>query len=311
MKRVVIIRSAGNELANQLWNYASAYAYALDRACILENPAFFEYRTHFTMPAPRAFLPRLFSLPFRWRIGRKSDIRRRLWRKLYTWYSAAIMRAHHAQLISYASPTNVPYYLPPTQAPDARLDALERQADTVYLDGWLFRNPEGLKKYREQIRTYFAPHARIQDALAAEVAALRGRYTRLVGVQIRQGDYATWRNGAYFIPQPRVREILDEFLATNGWQKETTCFVLTSDGPIDTAVFEGLTTHVSRGNAVHDLFLLAETDTVFGANSTFGAFAAYYGDVPFVVMQRDAMDWTYYRGKDSFFENKYSTMVGY
>ena len=31
IKKIVILQTSGNELANQLWNYASIYAYTLER----------------------------------------------------------------------------------------------------------------------------------------------------------------------------------------------------------------------------------------------------------------------------------------
>ena len=76
MKKIVIIRSAGNELANQLWNYASVYAYALERKVSLENPAFFEYGEYFAMRAPSIFFKLFFFLPFKNYTKRKFSFKR-------------------------------------------------------------------------------------------------------------------------------------------------------------------------------------------------------------------------------------------
>jgi len=96
-----------------------------------------------------------------------------------------------------------------------------------------------------------------------------------------------------------------------GKNKEKTCFVITSDGPINADEFPGLNVTVSKNNAVTDLFLLASTDVIIGSNSTFGAFASYYGNIPFIVMQKEKIDWEYYKNKDKFFENKYCTVAHY
>jgi hypothetical protein len=311
MKKIIIIRSAGNELANQLWNYASVYAYALERGYLLENPAFFEYGEYFGMRATNPLMRLAFFLPFRDYTKRKFSLKRRLWRKAYTWYSNIIMRIHRDRTVSDASKDSAPYYLPPTKESSDTLHEIEASGENIYLDGWLFRNPAGLEKYRDKIREYLEPRPDIGKAVQSRVEQLRSEYNTLVGVHIRQGDYATWRGGAYLIPQTRVREIIDEYLISTGTNPAHTCFVITSDGRVDTTLFEGLHTWVSKENAIHDLFLLSATDCVIGSNSTFGAWAAYYGNIPFTVMQKDTMDWEYYRDKKVYFENKYSTMVHY
>ena len=115
----------------------------------------------------------------------------------------------------------------------------------------------------------------------------------------------------YFIPQIRVKEVLDEYIKETKTVAENICFLITSDSPIEIKLFGGLNISVSKENVVADLFLLSSTDTVIGSNSTFGAFASYYGNIPFIVMQKEKMDWEYYKDKISFFENKYSTFVHY
>jgi hypothetical protein len=101
MKKIVILRSTGGELANQLWNYASIYAYCLERGYSLENPTFYEYGNYFTVPAPNFFLKLFFFLPFTDYTKRKQSFVRRLWRKLYGFYTKSIISLHKdAVLIS-------------------------------------------------------------------------------------------------------------------------------------------------------------------------------------------------------------------
>lgn len=310
MKKIIILRATGNELSNQLWNYASIYSYTLEKQLGLENPSFFEYGNYFTIPAPNLFLKLFFFLPFTNYTKRKNSFMRRLWRKMYAFYAKITTTDYEGSILSSDNSENNPYYLPPTHE-DAELSALEKSFDTIYFDGWLFRNPVGLQKYREEILNYFRPRQDIENGITAQIQKLRGEFKNIVGVHIRQGDYRTWRGGAYFIPQERVRGILDEYLKTTGNNASETCFAITSDGPIDTSLFEGLHTFVSMENAVHDLFLLSATDTIIGSNSTFGAFASYYGDIPHIIMTKEPIDWSYYADKKSYFENNYCTMVHY
>ncbi len=311
MKKVVIVRASGNELTNQLWNYASIFAYAREHNYLLENPSFFEYGEYFNIPAPNWLVRIVFFLPFKNYTKRKTAFRRKVWRKFYLWYTNIVMRLHHDRLVSYANAENQPYYLPPTKEAVEKLKELEQEGGDIYLDGWLFRNPTGLEKYRNEIKEYFKPKGEIEEIVNRKIKELRGRYKSVIGVHIRQRDYRTWREGAYFIEQKRVREIIDEYLSIFKVDASTTCFVITSDGPIDQQYFSGINTMISNESAVHDLFLLASTDAIIGSNSTFGAFASYYWNIPFIVMQNELMDWNYYRDKTKFFENKYSTMVHY
>lgn len=303
---ITILRTGGNELANQLWNYASVYAHTLERGLDLKNPSFFEYGANFTMTAaPGAIFKTLFFLPFAHYRGRKTALRRRIWRKAYSWYVHITLLTKGSRVFSYEHPDSTPFYLSPTPS-EAVLPE-----QTTYLDGWLFRNPVGLEKYRNEIRTYFAPKVSIQKTITEFLAPLEQKYANVIGVHIRQGDYRTWRNGAYFIEQKRVREILNEYLSQHDLVTQNTCFVVASDGPIDESVFAGLDIVISKNGPVEDLFILAQTDAVIGSNSTFGDFAAYYGNIPHIVMTKEAIDWSYYTGKKTFFPNKYCTWVHY
>lgn len=310
MKKVVILRTTGNELSNQLWNYASIYAYTLEKNLNLENYSFFEYGNYFTIPTPNLFLKLFFFLPFTNYTKRKHAFKRRLWRKIYEYYTKIITLTHKESMLISDNRENKPLYLPPTDE-NQKLLEIEEGTDIAYFDGWLFRNPIGLQKYREKILTYFKPRQDIENGVSTQIQKLREGFRHIIGVHIRQGDYATWRNGAYFIPQERVREILDEYLKTTSTSSTETCFVITSDGAVDISLFDGLNISVSKENAVHDLFLLSSTDIIIGSNSTFGAFASYYGNIPHVVMTKEKIDWSYYTDKKSYFENKYCTMVHY
>lgn len=310
MKKIVILRTTGNELANQLWNYASVFAYTLEKKLVIENYSFFEYGNYFTIPAPNIFLKLFFFLPFTDYTKRKQSFKRRLWRKVYECYAKIIISRNKESILISDNSENKPYYLPPTSE-DERLSELKKSADTIYFDGWLFRNPAGIKKYRNEIVDYFKPRKDIANAVSEQSQKLRSKFKHIVGIHIRQGDYITWRGGAYFIPQTRVRAILDEYLKMVDFANTETCFVITSDGPVDATIFDGLNILVSSGNAIYDLFLLSTTDTIIGSNSTFGAFASYYGDVPLIVMQKEQIDWSYYSDKKRYFENKFCTMVHY
>jgi hypothetical protein len=309
MKKLVILEHGGGELANQLWNYASVYAYALEKGVILENPSFFEYGSMFQMPRQK-YVDILFYSSFRTYRGRRNACLPRLWRLIYKIYAAKMALLHKGSVLSSINSMNQAYYLPPTKEADEILSTLEKK-NPVYLKGWLFRNPKGLEKYRKQIEEYFRPRKDIEDEIHAFVENARRAYDKVVGVHIRQGDYKIFKGGAYYVEQTRIREILDEYLSQENLSPEKTKFIICSDGKIDQVVFKGLQIEISKFGAIHDLFLLSKTDAILGSNSSFSDFAAWYGNIPHIVFKKESMDWSYYKDKKEFFENKYCTMVQY
>ena len=257
MRKITIIRSSGNELANQLWNYASIYAYSLEKGLALRNPAFFEYGEYFRMRSTPSFLFKvIFFLPFKNYTKRKFALKRRIWRKVYGWYSGIVLFIHKKNVVTSG---NEVYYL-----------SSLKDTGNIYLDGWLFRNPIGLEKYHKEIKEYFRPRRDIEDLVEKTIKEIRIKYNKVIGLHIRQGDYKVWRGGEYFLEQKRVREILDEYISKFGIDKDKTCFFIASDGKIYESHFSGLNVVVSTNNAVVDLFTLSSTDTIIGSNSTFG-----------------------------------------
>ncbi len=318
---VSIIQASGGELANQLWNYISVYAYAKDRGFILKNPSFYEYGHFFALPKEHWFFSTFFFGAMAGNTKRKWSFKKRLWRKAYSIISRRIIALHKEQSL-HVEDSHTPFYLPPSipnQPSSERyakqyeiLRALEaKRPKTLYLSGWLYRNPIGIEKYREDIVSYFKPKASLQASVDAFMQPLRHTYRHVIGVHIRQGDYATWQNGAYFLPQERVATALREYMKEHQLQSAETCFVFASDGPIRKELFADMNIQITGKTMVEDLFILAATDCVLGSNSTFGDFAAYYGNVPHIIIEKGPIDWTYYAEKNTFFPNKYCSWVHY
>lgn len=312
MKKVIILKHGGGELANQLWNHASIYAYSLERNRECENHSFFEYAHFFDIPRIKnKTIYSLFFGPFHNFIGRRNSLRTRFFRTLYKAYVFFAYATKRGSIVSSISSTNTAFYLPPSHLTKQRFLDIEKDNEVLYFDGWLFRNPDGIRKYRDKIVRYFTPKEPVRRTIDSVIAPLRKRFTHIVGVHIRQGDYATFKNGRYSLETPRVFEVLKEYLKENAIQQEEAAFIITSDGSIDVNDFPDLNIiHVS-GNATEDLFTLAATDVIIGSNSSYGNLAAYFGNIPHIVMTKKQIDWAYYRGKTKYFPTKYCTMVHY
>lgn len=319
-KHLIILRHNSGKgghgrLANQLWNFMSIYAYARERGYDLENYSFFEYHDCFQIPPIRNLLVRrLFFSPFPFLAQKLGQTRAAIFtRKIYKLYVIAIKLAHGSVLLdSHNSPDIAGiFYLPPSEPARAALKKLEDDpaVKNIYFDGWLFRNQIGVMKYHREIREYFKPKDQTLQAVSSFIKPLKEYYDRVVGVHIRQDDYKTFKGGRYFVEQTRIREILDEYLREFKKDPQRTCFAITSNGPLDQELFAGLHIVTSNLGFIEDLFLLASCDAVIGSDSSFGSFAAYYGNIPHIVFQNGPMDWLYYLDKKGYFWNKYCTLV--
>ncbi len=182
----------------------------------------------------------------------------------------------------------------------------------IFLCNWFFRNPHGLSKYHQEITNYFKPKKEIQNKNKKIIDNLRLNYKYIVGVHIRQGDYKKeFKKGKLYFNEKEINIILNRYLEKFEKNTKETCFIICSDENVELSHFAGLNVIKNNGNAIEDLFLLAKTDVIIGANSTFGAFASYYGNIPFIVFQKNNIDWKYYINKKNYFENKYLTTVNY
>lgn len=307
-KKIIILQHGGGELANQLWNFASIYAYCKERGYECRNYSFFEYGRYFNIPVKNKIIELLFFLPFQNHQGRRHSPRTRFFRFIYKIYVKTVSFFCKKRVVSSISLEGKKYFLPPTER-TAQIEHLEKTDGAMYFTGWLFRNPEGLLKYKKEIANYFKPKEKYAIPAEKKIAEAKKTHRNVIGVHIRQSDYRTHKSGEYFIPQERVRIILDEYLKNSGKRPEETLFIITSDEPIEEKLFEGLNIQVNRGTVIEDFYLLSLCAAIIGSNSSFGNLAAYLGDKPHIVFQKGDLDWDYYRGKTAFFQNKYCTVV--
>lgn len=306
-KKLVILKHGGGELANQLWNYASIYAYGLETGASVRNPSFFEYHYFFRFLKNESVITKLTTRIFFSTPRRRSHVLNRIQRSKYAVRAEITELFNSKRVYSSENSLNQATYLPPSADLPARLEGQSK----IYLSGWLFRNPKGLAKFGEQLRRAFLPEERIVARIDGIMTPLRARYERVVGIHIRQSDYAGFKDGRFILSQDRVRAIINEYIREYGIDATKTLFLIASDGPIDQSKFNGLNIYVSKENSVVDLFLLARTDIILGSDSSFGAFAAWHADIPHVIFKNDRIDWEYYKEKKAFFENKYSDLARY
>lgn len=275
MKKIIITKPGCRELANHLWNYMSVYAYGLEIGARVVNPSFSKWHRYFNLR--RSFFERV-------------------WGMIDVLYGSYVVRAHKKCALLAV---NAIVHLPPT--------AQENACDTIYCIGCFFRNPRGLDRYRKEIVSAFQPKEYILKNIEGSLAPLAGK--RLIGVQIRQQPYPGFLDGRFLISPARVRQIVHEYLSGNKMDAKDVALVIVSDKVIDQSIFAGIAMQVVSGNAVTSLFSFARCSVVIGTNSTTSNLAAWFGNAPHIVATNEPMDWDYYRGITTYFENKYATFA--
>lgn len=284
-KKIIVLRHGGGRLANQIWNYIGAYTYCLERGFRLENYSFYKYTGLFDLPRPKSFLIKFLFYGFL--IKQK-------------WYAHRDPYEKFTRLVEYIFKNRVvksdeTFYLPPSinlnPNQQKEIKRIEENSKTIFFEGWLFRNPIGLKKYQNQIRKYFQPTAEIRQKVDEIVASARKQHSYLVGVHIRQGDYKVWERGEYYFTSEEAASILKDYLQYSQNNSDQTVFLIASDGEIDQNIFQGLNTIICHGNQVEDLWTLSKTDLIIGSDSTYCALAGYLGDTPVAVFKRPKVNW--------------------
>jgi len=275
-----IISGRAGRLANRLVLFANFIALATERGYRVMNPTFHSYATLFE--ATRRDIYCRYPVA-----GRSSAF------DLIPG-AAALLRGtrvfFHAARTASVLNERLPMFggrvvtlreTPGTEITDLagpEVEAKVRGASVVLVNGWVFRAPQLLHRHGDGIRRYFRPVEMLRKASREAVARLRQNADVVVGVHVRRGDYATWKNGQYLFPLSRyaawMRELGDQF----GGKR--VAYLLCSDEPLDAGEFSGLPIASGPGSAAADLYALAECDYVFGPPSTFSQWASFYGNKP-------------------------------
>ncbi len=222
-----------------------------------------------------------------------------LWRLAHTLYARMVSVLYSSSVLLA---WRAPIYLPPTKNLAEKLSSQK----ILHLYGWLFRNPAGLEKYRKELLLAFTP-AFIQQELADSIHPQKGK--TLIGVHIRQKNFTGFESGEFLVSPIRTLRIVEEHIQHNSIDPKNVAMLIVSDLPIAPDIFARYPVYVVQGNTEKNLFLLSRASIIVGTNTTFSNMAAWFGNVPHVVVDNEPLDWEYYKNKVGYFENKYATFA--
>ena len=266
---IVIAKKVG-QLANRMLLFAHFIGAAIEHGFTLLNPAFLTYAHYF--PATAQDL--LCGFPARRRLRPRQTLRRYV-------YAATLAGGEVLHILQWAG---LPVGLIRLQRDQSmKLDSpafLEqaRRHRLLFVQDWYFRAPAYCERHRETIRAFFTPwpHHLANVQAVVEPARQLGRF--LVGVHIRRGDFARFKDGRYYYSHEMYREVMER--AQAAFPAEAVSFLVCSDEPAPVEVFAGLDVIYGSGHPLEDLYALAACDRLVGPPSTYNMWASYYGNVP-------------------------------
>jgi hypothetical protein len=165
-----------------------------------------------------------------------------------------------------------------------------RRRKWVLLQGWCFRDHSAVRRHADAIREYFEPIPEHREHVAEVVSTARVDADVLVGVHIRHGDYAEFRDGRYYFSVPQYVGAMQAMARL--LEPQEVRFLVCSDVPQDIESFGDLNVTLGPGHQVEDMYALAECDYLVGPPSTYSAWASFFGKVPLYRMEDpgDAFD---------------------
>ena len=176
---------------------------------------------------------------------------------------------------------------------DCNREALERKMlrhRNIVVSGWFVRYYDLFLKYRDEICELFT----LDDQYTAPVKAKMQEAEQnsqddilRLGVHIRRGDYAQWRDGQFLFSDEVYADHINRFADMHPG-KALHVYLSTNDPSVSEEHFQKLCPkvciHNPQGSAPEDLFMLSECDYLIGPPSTFSMVAAMYRDIPLYRM---------------------------
>ena len=253
MRRTLVFCRENAQLGNRLIVYAHLLAAVRERGWALANPTFEPYADWFVGTSSRPHGRRLWPVRLAWQLG-----------KVCAPLSAGIIARARAR-------GQVEVDLQVTL-----LAAEARAARWLLVQGYRIRCPDWARQQVNGLRQFFTPIDDYRLPAERRVAEMRDRADVVVGIHVRQGDYAQHLAGRYFYSFIQYAGFMRAMIANLAPRRVG--FVICSHVPVDHAAFSGLDWVPGPGHPAADLHALSVCDFIVGPPSSFSAWAAFHGE---------------------------------
>ena len=279
MKTCLILKRDFGQLGNRLHTHANVLAFALEHDLDLLNLSFSGQTKHFArhdgQPADRHFqhspllrtllqFPKILAL-FQ-RLALSDRHLARFGNILLTLERNDEEALDEAELAHVLLPSPRPRF--------------------ILLRTWDLRCPKALEKHAPAIRQRLSPAKHTRDAVAHLHAKLPP-HDLLVGLHARRGDYATWQKGLHFHSWQQYADWLRQTHALLLQAGHQPAYLLCSDESPPPGTFVPLPIAAEQRHLMTDLNALSTCHLLLGPPSSFGSWAAFYGNVPRLCLQPD------------------------
>ena len=151
----------------------------------------------------------------------------------------------------------------------------------IVAQGWYARWYDLFLKYKSEIVALFSFNADVEQRVAARMAPKADAGAVSVGLHVRRGDYATFKDGRYFYTDQQYADMLSQFVALQHGRR-VHIYICGNDPHLDRDLFRRQFPDVAfpDGTPGEDLCLLSHCDFLMGPPSTFTLVAAMYRDTP-------------------------------
>ena len=171
----------------------------------------------------------------------------------------------------------------------AALEQLMLRKRHIVVSGWYARFYDLFLKYRNEICDLFTIDPQYTEPVDNKMSECEGgtagKPIVRLGVHIRRGDYAQWKDGMYCYDDATYADYIRQFAGLFPGHV-VHVYLATNDPAVSASTFESLTDdadihiHHLAGNAVEDLHMLSQCDFIIGPPSTYSLVAAMYSDIP-------------------------------
>jgi hypothetical protein len=277
---MVIIVGKHGQLCNRLFHASAFLANAIEYDYRVYNTRFNEYFTHFE----ENYLENAANSPMRI-VFQKNDFlhtacRRALGLVMRLCVIFKIRRLGFVEIVEIFAMT-------PPSVFDLNDPVFVQKARSkiVLVAGWCFQDGANFEKYQDQIRAFWRPNSAIIAATEKKINGYREDFDIIIGVHVRRGDYADFKDGKWFFSDAIY---LDKILSINQldvFKNRKLLFVICSNECVNIENSDALNIIFEPRTFLEDLHLLSLCDYIIGVPSTFSMWASFYGQRPLLQIR--------------------------
>ncbi|MEG4285815.1 alpha-1,2-fucosyltransferase [Microcoleus sp. A006_D1] len=271
---MLIISAKSGQLGNRLLLFANFIAWAIEHNLTVINPAFEEYAEYFTGTAKDllcCYPPPYFTAP-----GNKF-IRSKYYKFIKYLSNKQVLKI---QEISREKPFSWSKYQASQQIKPGSNVCFQ---GWLFRDGWFVEDTPQLCKYADQIRAYLTPLPRYTTHPDNLISNIKNSADTIVGIHIRQGDYAQHQNGRYFYTIDQYIEVMNAIAQL--FSRNNIKFLICSNLQQEPSLFKSFNCVFGSGDLIEDIYVLSKCDYIVGPPSSYTMWAAFYGEKPLYMIR--------------------------